>query len=156
MFISLLHIANYIRSNNIKKRKVNNISELKNFGKAAWSFISSIYESKQDSLSADKNNKFFREKVLYKFTSKVSRNISSPNINTNKSKDKSVIIIRLSPPILAVKIVDGGLYFIFPFHFILFFFGFFFVYFSIFRTARVRGYQSHCHISHDLMAQSQD
>ena len=46
MFISLLHIANYIRSNNIKKGKANNIPELKDFGKAAWSFISSIYESK--------------------------------------------------------------------------------------------------------------
>ena len=51
----------------------------------------------------------------------------------------------------SVKIVDGGLYFIFPFHFILFS-SFLFVYFSIFRTAQVRGYQSRCHISHNLMA----
>ena len=29
-------------------------------------------------------------------------------------------------------------------------------YFSIFRTTRVRGYQSRCHISHKLMAKSQD
>ena len=37
--------------------------------------------------------------------------------------------------------------------FILFYFlVFFFVYFSIFRTAWVRGYQSRCHISHNLMA----
>ena len=37
--------------------------------------------------------------------------------------------------------------------FILFYFsGFLSVYFSIFRTARVRGYQSRCHISHNLMA----
>ena len=40
------------------------------------------------------------------------------------------------------------------FHFILFFFSFFF--FSIFRTARVRVDWSHCHISHKLMAKSQD
>ena len=53
---------------------------------------------------------------------------------------------------LIVKIVDGGLYFIFPFHFILFYF-YFFVHFSIFRTAWVRGYQSRCH---NLMAKSQD
>ena len=37
-----------------------------------------------------------------------------------------------------------------------FFFGFLFVYFSIFRTAQVRGYQSCCHIGHKLMAKSQD
>ena len=54
-----------------------------------------------------------------------------------------------------VKIADNGLYFIFPFHFILFLFFSFFpfiFYFSIFRTTQVRGYQSRCHISHNLMA----
>ena len=35
MFMSLLCIVNYIRSNKIKKGKANNISELKNFGEAA-------------------------------------------------------------------------------------------------------------------------
>jgi len=45
MFTFLLHIANYIRSNKIKKGKANNIPELKDFGKAAWCFISSIYKS---------------------------------------------------------------------------------------------------------------
>jgi len=40
-----------------------------------------------------------------------------------------------------VKIVDDGLNFYFHFLF----------YFSIFRTTRVRGYQSCCHISHNLM-----
>ena len=45
--------------------------------------------------------------------------------------------------------------FIFSFHFILFLF-FIFILFSIFRTTRVRVYQSRCHISHKLMAKSQD
>ena len=43
--------------------------------------------------------------------------------------------------VMIVKIINGGLYFIVSFYFILFFF-----YFSIFRTTRVRVYQSHCHI----------
>jgi len=42
-------------------------------------------------------------------------------------------------------------FFIFSFHFILFFFVFF-LFFSIFRTTRVRVYQSWCHISHKLIA----
>ena len=47
--------------------------------------------------------------------------------------------------------------FIFPFHFIfLFLFPFIFLLFSIFRSTWVRGYQSCCHISHRLMAKSQD
>ena len=52
--------------------------------------------------------------------------------------------------IVNVKIVDNGLYFIFPFHFI--FLVFFSFSFSIFRTTQVRVYQSRCHISHKLMA----
>jgi len=50
-----------------------------------------------------------------------------------------------------VKIIDNGLnfyfHFLFDFSFPLLFFSF-----SIFRTTRVRGYQSRCHISHNLMA----
>ena len=43
---------------------------------------------------------------------------------------------------------------LFIFIFSLLFFFFFFLLFSIsiFRTTQVRGYQSHCHISHNLMA----
>jgi len=52
-----------------------------------------------------------------------------------------------------VKIVDSGLHLFYFFHFI---FHFFYFLFSIFRTTWVRGYQSRCHISHKLMAQSQD
>ena len=51
---------------------------------------------------------------------------------------------------IVVKIVDGGLYFLFSL------FTLFFLFLSIFRTTQVRVYQSHCHISHKLMARSQD
>ena len=50
----------------------------------------------------------------------------------------------------SVKIVDDGLDFYFSL-FILFYFILFSFSFSIFRTTRVRVYQSHCHISHKLM-----
>jgi len=46
-------------------------------------------------------------------------------------------------------------FFIFSLYFI-FSFLFFFFSFSIFRTTQVRAYQSCCHISHKLMAKSQD
>ena len=46
---------------------------------------------------------------------------------------------------------------IFIFHFLFYFsVSFLFLSFSIFRTTWVRGYQSRCHISHKLMAKSQD
>ena len=56
--------------------------------------------------------------------------------------------------VLVIKIVDGGLHFLFSL-LTLFYFSFlflFFILFSIFRTTQVRGYLSHCHISHKLMA----
>ena len=55
--------------------------------------------------------------------------------------------------LLDVKTVNSGLHF---FLFTLFSFSFSFLFFSIFRTTQVRVYQSHCHISHKLMAKSQD
>ena len=52
---------------------------------------------------------------------------------------------------MCVKIIDDRLNFYF--HFLFYFsFSFLFFSFSIFRTTRVRGYQSRCHISHNLMA----
>jgi len=51
--------------------------------------------------------------------------------------------------VVFVKIVDGGLYFIFLFS-LYFTFTFTFT-FSIFRTTWVRVYQSCCYISHKLM-----
>ena len=49
--------------------------------------------------------------------------------------------------------VDCIFYFLFALYF---YFYFYFSLFSIFRTTRVRIYQSHCHISHKLIAKSQD
>ena len=51
------------------------------------------------------------------------------------------------------RLLTMDLIFIFISYFI---FIFLFFSFSIFRTTRVRGYQSRCHISHNLMAQSQN
>jgi len=70
-------------------------------------------------------------------------------INSSSERKTHIIdcLFGISSNIQIVKIADNGLYFIFPFHFILFFFSF-----SIFRTTWVRVYQSHCHISHKLMA----
>ena len=53
--------------------------------------------------------------------------------------------------LFCIKIIDSGLYFYFLFS-LYFIFIFIFILFSIFRTTQVRGYQSHCHISHKLMA----
>ena len=95
IYTSLLYIANFIRSRKVVKGKANEIPELKGFGKAAWNFVFSIYESGWDSLSIDKYNNLFRTKVLNKFMPKVPNNSSSSTLG--KSKDKAAEIVKLLP-----------------------------------------------------------
>ena len=83
----------------IKSGSINDISQLKGFGKAVWNFISSIYESSWNIINTDNNNYSFRNKVTNEFTFKVPKiKILS---NFRSSKDKAVEIIKLPPPIPA-------------------------------------------------------
>jgi len=95
----LLHIVNYIRSRKVKPGSINNIPQLKEFGKAAWNFISSIYKSSWDTSYTNSNNNLFRSKITNKFTPKTSKTKSL--LNSGSSTDKKAEVIRLSPPILA-------------------------------------------------------
>ena len=88
----------YIWSRKILKDKVNDIPELKDIGKAAWSFVSSIYKYEWDSIYTDRYNNSFRNRISNKTTSKILKNNLS--YNPNKSKNKVAEITRLSPPIL--------------------------------------------------------
>ena len=63
IYISLLSMANYIRSRKVKLCSINNISQLKYFGKAVWNFIFSIYKSSWDTINANNNNNSFRNRV---------------------------------------------------------------------------------------------
>jgi len=88
IFTSLLHIFR-----KALKDKINDISKLKGFGKAAWSFLSSIYKFGWDSLYIDGDNNSFRNRVSNKFTPKVLK--SNTLSNSSKSKDKVAEIVRL-------------------------------------------------------------
>jgi len=46
IYTFLLHIADFIRSREVQAGSINNIPQLKGFGKAVWNFISSIYKAK--------------------------------------------------------------------------------------------------------------
>ena len=90
----------YIQNKKIDTSKFNNVAELKGISDAIWNFLSSFYNSGQDSFYANSNNKSFRQKVSTKFILKVN------SINTekkgNKSVDKLASVKRLSLPILAI------------------------------------------------------
>ena len=79
---------------------------------------------------------------------------------SNRISSRSILQIRIIvcrnntwTRMLRSLTMDFIFYFLFSLYFI--FLSFFF-YFSIFRTTQVRVYQSRCHISHKLIAKSQD
>ena len=94
IYTSLLYIVNFIRSRKVVNSRANNVFELTGFGKAAWSFISSIYKAGWNSLPANKNINSLRLKVASKFTPTTLKiNLAS---TLGKSKDKAAEIFRLS------------------------------------------------------------
>jgi len=95
MFISLLYIANYIRSRKVKLGSIHDVSQLKGFREAVWNFIFFIYKSSWDTIDID----FFRNEVANKFTSKVLKTKTSST--SGLSKDKVAETIKLPPPIPA-------------------------------------------------------
>jgi len=64
-------LIKYILNKSVERDKVNDFDDLKGIGDVAWDFISAIYESGWDALSADNNNVSFRNKVAAKFTPKI-------------------------------------------------------------------------------------
>ena len=95
----LVRIAKYIESKKIDSSKANDIKDFKDIGQAAWIFLSTIYESKWDSLFADDCKTSFRKKVSHQFTPKIflMKNGKKRENNT----DKLASIQKLLPPIPA-------------------------------------------------------
>ena len=64
-------IAKYITNKQVNPAKSNNLEDFNGIGKVIWNFFSSIYQSKWNSLIADKNSNTLRQKISAKFTPKV-------------------------------------------------------------------------------------
>ena len=92
-------MAKYIGNKQINPVKSNELKNFKDIGEAIWSFISLVYQSKWDSLIADKNNKSLRQKISDKLTPRI---IPPTNCN-NKFVDKPTpaSINKIPPPIPA-------------------------------------------------------
>jgi len=110
-------MANSIRFRKVVNSRTNNVFELTDFGKVAWSFISSIYKAGWDSLPINKDIDSFRSKFMSKFTPKTLKINSASTLG--KSKGKVAEIIRL--PLSKIKVVDLT-YFHFLFYFLFFYF----------------------------------
>jgi len=95
---SLIRMCKFILGKSIEDDKANNIKDLKGVSKAAWEFISSLYEVHWDSLIVDNTKTSFRNKIK----SKLSPQIGKTPVNV-KDKDivKPTYVSPLPPPILA-------------------------------------------------------
>ena len=68
----IVHIATHIKNKKIKISKSNDIKNFEGISKAAWDLISSIYKAGWDSLITDNHKNSFRQKISYKFTSRIN------------------------------------------------------------------------------------
>ena len=78
-------MAKYISNKQVDLVRSNDLNDFKGIGEALWNLISSVYQYRWDSLSADKNTKSLREKILVKLTPKI---IPTSNYS-NKALDKT-------------------------------------------------------------------
>jgi len=65
---SLQRMQRYILGKAIDGSKANNIKDLKGVSKAAWEFISALYDSHWDNLMVDSTNRSFRNNIKSKFS----------------------------------------------------------------------------------------
>ena len=94
-------MAKYIDNKQINPSKSNDVEDLKGIGMAIWNFMSSIYQSKWDSLNANNNRKSLRDKITAKLSPRV---IPQPSCN-NKPMEKLVpASIEKMPPLLPAKL----------------------------------------------------
>jgi len=71
-------MANFIK---IKNNREEDISCIEGFGKAAWTFVSSIFEREWDILKSGDDNKSFQQKIAEEFTNNIPVNKLRRNIS---------------------------------------------------------------------------
>ena len=104
-------MADYIRARIIQSGFINNVSQLKGFGKTIWNFISFIYKSSWNTINTN-NNISFRNRIFSKFTPKVPK--TKTLSNSSSFKNKAVKIVKLPPSIpayLSKKILEKSKFF---------------------------------------------
>jgi len=92
-------MVKYISNKKVNPKSANEFKDFDSIGNTVWNFISSIYQSSWDSLYTNNKSKTLREKILVKFTPRVTPSSNTKNI---KSTPKLVLttIDKVPPPTL--------------------------------------------------------
>jgi len=85
----LLRIVAFIRQHKLEDKTTKNIPQISEFSFVAWNFLSAIYESGWNILTANKDQKSFRQCVSTQFNGKSINNLVSNK--KNKSKQASIL-----------------------------------------------------------------
>ena len=89
----------FIRQQKLENRTVENILQISEFGFAAWDFLSSIYESGWDKLTANKDNRSFRQYIVSQFNMKtIKSNAINNSVKDNSAKGTNISRILSSIP----------------------------------------------------------
>ena len=93
--VMLNFLAKYIQGKQVDNNKANDLADFDGMGDTIWSFISSVYGSKWDSLFTDHKTNTLRNKISSKFTPRI------PPTNGNSKKDApkpTLVTINKAPP----------------------------------------------------------
>ena len=91
--VTLNHLAKYIKNKQVNSSNANKLSDFNGMEDTIWNFISSVYESKWDSLHTDQKTNTLRAKISSKFTPR----IPPPN-RKDVAKSVPVSINKVLPP----------------------------------------------------------
>ena len=94
---SLLKMAAFIRQYKLENKTAKDIPQISEFRFIVWNFLSFIYESRWNKLTAYKDNKFFRQFIISQFNVKTMKNI----IYNSLAKGKQANILKFPLPILS-------------------------------------------------------
>ena len=72
-------MARYIVNKKVNPKTANDLKDFDGIGDFVWNFISVVYQASWDSLHMDNRSKTLREKILSKFTPRITPNNAKKN-----------------------------------------------------------------------------
>jgi len=100
-------MAKYISNKKVNPKNANDLKDFDGIGDSVWNFISTVYQASWDSFLTDKKSKFLREKIVSKFSPRITLTNAQKNI---KDLPKSVSIsfdkVPLPLPLLAKSVKE--------------------------------------------------
>ena len=103
-------MAKYIVNKKVNPKTANNLKDFDGIGNSVWNFISAVYQASWDSLHMDNRSKTLREKILSKFTPRITLNNvkkNSKELSNSTSVSLNKVPLPLPLPAKSAKEVNA-------------------------------------------------